>query len=1358
MPNFESNYHMFRKNLLTLFLSFCFSNIFGQCPLVNYSGKDSVCLNEMVNIVNAGDPSLNYYWDFCPGDLKLTPAIIPTTIITSSPNDVKVIRENNFYYGFVASPGTTTLTRLDYGTSLNNTPVISNLTSSPIITSGLYGLDIKKEGNKWYAFAVGYSLNQLIRFEFDSINQVAPTITDVGVAGLSGSYKVHIFGHHVFICNFGANTIQHFEFNNGFGNAPVEITPAINSMLNIPTGFDIDYDCTLNKYIGFAANFGGFNIVKLDFGANLNNAPVASVFSTISSQPIGLDLVFDKDNWFLFVSNHGANSIKSIMIPASLDGTPVSLFDTTFGGALSSPRGVELYNDQSQWIGLIANYGASQITTFSYPNLCDISPPSSYSLNPSFTKNNALPGWNYFNLSVADSNEITTHVTDSVYFYNTPPKAEFSFSNACANNSASFFDSSTFCSDSINSWNWDFGDSNGSTSQFPTHIYNLAGTYVVTLTVFTTSGGNNSITKNINVYSNPQANFSFINNSCAESNVLFTDNSLTVDGFINSWNWTFGEGGTSALQTPSYNYSDGGIYTVTLTVNSSVGCVDSFSQSIAILPRPLSLFSIVNTCIGQTTNFLNHSSISDSTALSYQWDFGYNGNTSVQAQPQFSYPSLQADYTVTLITESVNQCRDTSIQLIHIGNQPVANFSFSTDTICTNTLVSLTNMSTFQPGDTILSYLWDFGDTTNAASVNPVHGYALPGLYNVTLTAFSPTSCNSSITKSIFVIQGPNVNFSYTGICNGSTTLFSDSSSAPSGSTLVSWLWNFGGGDTAISTNTQYQFPQSGTYAVSLSVTSSKGCIATSTENVNIRPLPLANFTSSVLLCNNTPVSFHDTTSIGSGSIVSWQWDFGDNSAISSLPNPQHLYNSSGLFGVKLTSTSDAGCTDDTTIYIFINPAPAGQLLLSNQCYNVPVSFVFNESNLPAVTNNWLWTFGDGNLSSNISPVHIYNSPSTYPVTFQAFNLTSGCSQLFYDTVTVYPLPTANITSNNNCLGSYSLLIDSSKIASGAITNWEWVTGNTTIANTQNAVYLFPSDGLKQIKLIISSDKSCNDTTTSLINIYPLPTANFTSSPTYGEAPLTVNLTNTSQGAISYAWDFNDGDTSTFFEPQHIFLDTGIFNIQLIASSIYGCIDTANQNIAVVYRFDDVALSAINFTLNSNLLTLYCSFINLGNLPLTALTIKSMVNGESTTYENWSGLVDISASKTYKLSTIYYLNDPSNLPDYFCIEISNPNGSPDKSPDNNKLCNAFSKIFNINNIYPNPTETNTTISITAEQKDKISVSMFSTLGQTVISNREYSLDKGINFIELKTENLPSGMYSLSINHNDNTYIKNIIKN
>ncbi len=131
-----------------------------------------------------------------------------------------------------------------------------------------------------------------------------------------------------------------------------------------------------------------------------------------------------------------------------------------------------------------------------------------------------------------------------------------------------FTDSST---NSPTAWSWNFGDSNTSTVQNPSHTYSSAGTYTVALTA-TNAYGNNTNTKSnyISVTSGaPVANFSGTPTSgTAPVTVAFTDSSTDSP---TSWSWNFGDTSTSTVQNPSHTYTASGTYTVALTATNANG-------------------------------------------------------------------------------------------------------------------------------------------------------------------------------------------------------------------------------------------------------------------------------------------------------------------------------------------------------------------------------------------------------------------------------------------------------------------------------------------------------------------------------------------------------------------------------------------------------------------------------------------------------------------------------------------------------------------------------------------------------------------------------------------------------------------
>jgi gliding motility-associated-like protein len=148
--------------------------------------------------------------------------------------------------------------------------------------------------------------------------------------------------------------------------------------------------------------------------------------------------------------------------------------------------------------------------------------------------------------------------------------------------------------------------------------------------------------------------------------------------------------------------------------------------------------------------------------------------------------------------------------------------------------------------------------------------------------------------------------------------------STVAGGTITQWDWSFGKNDTTSSKEPIYCYPDTGTFSVSLTVTSNAGCRSTLIHSnmITVYPLPKANFTyspSPVGILNPT-VQF---TSTGSSKypVVYWNWNFGDGvDSTSYLTNPQHTYSDTGTYCVTLVVESRTGCTDTVTNCLVVEP------------------------------------------------------------------------------------------------------------------------------------------------------------------------------------------------------------------------------------------------------------------------------------------------------------------------------------------------------------------------------------------------------------------------------------------------------
>jgi PKD repeat protein len=157
----------------------------------------------------------------------------------------------------------------------------------------------------------------------------------------------------------------------------------------------------------------------------------------------------------------------------------------------------------------------------------------------------------------------------------------------------------------------------------------------------------------------------------------------------------------------------------------------------------------------------------------------------------------------------------------------------------------------------------------------------------------------------------PTADFTYTS--TELTVDFTDSSTDSDGS-VVGWDWDFGDGNTSTAQNPSHTYGADGTYTVSLTVTDDDGATDTTSQDVTVSSgstnnPPTADFTYTT---SDLTVDFTDSSTDSDGSVVGWDWDFGDGNT-STAQNPSHTYAADGAYTVSLTVTDDDGATDTTS-------------------------------------------------------------------------------------------------------------------------------------------------------------------------------------------------------------------------------------------------------------------------------------------------------------------------------------------------------------------------------------------------------------------------------------------------------------
>jgi gliding motility-associated-like protein len=390
---------------------------------------------------------------------------------------------------------------------------------------------------------------------------------------------------------------------------------------------------------------------------------------------------------------------------------------------------------------------------------------------------------------------------------------------------------------------------------------------------------------------------------CDRATVIFSD-STTSNGTIASYAWSFGDGGTSALQNPTHIYTGPGLYTVRLIVRTTNGCEDTLIKPAfikAVASPQINIGGAITACEPATLTFTGILLVPDTSALVWNWSFG-NGNSSTLQNPPAQQYDTAGSFPLQLIVTNSTGCADTATRTITINPLPTTNAGNDT-TLCLGTPLQL--MAT---GAT--NYTWQPGATLSCTNCpNPLSTTTISQLYYV--TGFTPFGCRT--TDSVFVrvkYAFPVVVTPVTdSICIGQQVQLR-------ASPAENYVWSPAAGLSSTSIANPTASPTVSTIYKLLAF-DTVGCFKDSAfVNITVFPYPTVDAGPDRIILSGASVILAPAYSTD---IINWLWTPSTGLSCTGCPAPVASPQSTTTYTIRVINNGGCAATDQVTVIVNCN-------------------------------------------------------------------------------------------------------------------------------------------------------------------------------------------------------------------------------------------------------------------------------------------------------------------------------------------------------------------------------------------------------------------------------------------------------
>jgi PKD repeat protein len=595
------------------------------------------------------------------------------------------------------------------------------------------------------------------------------------------------------------------------------------------------------------------------------------------------------------------------------------------------------------------------------------------------------------------------------------------------------------------------------------------------------------------------------NQIATEDDMVYLDasNSRDRDGIVLFYEWNFADSTTDSGVFVSHSFSVAGTYTIILKVTDNEGLIDLDFVFVTVENTAPTIEAGVDRTAFEDEILLFKADYLDTPSdipdLIFSWDFG-DGTFDLGVYVTHSYLN-EGTYTVSLTVTDMDGSFTTDTLLVNVINPlPKANADFHMR-VNEDEQIIFEGFGSDTPSDMpYLSYYWDFDDGSSASGALVTYTYSYQGVYEVILTVTDDNGDIGIYTIYVTVLnvlpaadagwiqqvyEDDIVYFTGTGV-----DTISDQSS-------LSYLWDFGDGNTSSGETPTNVYTTSGMYTVTLTVTDddgdySKVYITIIVENVP----PTADAGSDITVLEDEIITFtgvgDDTTSdIPS---LTYSWDFGDCS-IGSGPSPTHVYSKSGTYIVTLTVTDDYGDTSKDTLIVTVNndlpTADSGQDISADEDDIVLFSGIGGDTSTDSAILKYHWEFDDTlepTSCNGKSAWHRFESSGTYYVTLIVEDDDLATASDIVEVTVNNVAPTADAGPD---LFIFAGVVPIHFTGVGFDTHsdepyltYYWDFGDGSTSDLRNPIHYYTGDGTYIVTLTVTDDDGAIGQDTAEIEVY----------------------------------------------------------------------------------------------------------------------------------------------------------------------------------------------------------------------------------------------------------------------------------